>query len=338
MRRLDRLGLELTTRCNRRCAHCFRDETGTAVDLDADLALRIMSEAASLGVERVALTGGEPALYGELEAVVAGGKERGLQVELVTNGYRFAEVYERLAAAGHPPDHVQFSLDGADEGTHDAVRGAGSFREVMRGVSVCHARGAPFALLMVVNRKNRAEMGTLALLGAALGARQVLFAFMQPTPAGVAAGLLPDPDETRRIRAEAARLTEAFKSSVSLTIGLAHPDAILGCRSLELADLNVDAKGRLTLCCQLSGHVGASAEGDVVADLSTTSLVDAAAKALRQIGALRACRVRERLAGRADPRDEFFCYYCLRTFHKLDWLKDCPGQPWTPASVETQGE
>jgi len=181
-----------------------------------------------------------------------------------------------------------------------------------------------------VGRQNCAEMEELAWLGVALGARRVLFAYMQPVPRE--AGVLPSPDEARRLRERAGAIGPLFRTPVVPTIGLAHPDAILGCRSLELADLNVDVQGRLTLCCQLSGCAGAVGEDDVIADLGITSLVAALETALGRIGSLRAARVRERAAGKADPLDDFFCYWCLRTLRKLDWLRDQPDHPWAPAS------
>jgi len=76
------------------------------------------------------------------------GGGHGFTFNLVTNGHRFRE---NLLPVLSSPDiqegltEVCFSLDGARPETHDALRGPGSFREVMEASTLCRLKGIPSA-------------------------------------------------------------------------------------------------------------------------------------------------------------------------------------------------
>ena len=86
---LSRLGLIITYRCNATCRHCFfESDQGRKEVLDMDLARNAINEAAELGASWVSFTGGEPFLeLSLLESLIRYAKERGMKVEVVTNGH-----------------------------------------------------------------------------------------------------------------------------------------------------------------------------------------------------------------------------------------------------------
>ena len=57
---------------------------------------------------------------------------------------------------------VTFSLDGATEKTHDRVRGKGSFRNLMRAVSVCMLKDIPFTFNTLISSNNCDELFEIA--------------------------------------------------------------------------------------------------------------------------------------------------------------------------------
>jgi hypothetical protein len=88
--------------------------------------------------------------------------------------------------------------------------------------------------------------------------------------------------------------------------------------------MNVDYRGRLSLCCNLSGFRGAAAEPDVVADLNVESFASALAK-LRELADT---QLQKRRAALAELRAEGItpdlyagspCLFCLQTFGKIPW-------------------
>lgn len=134
---------ESTLRCNLRCAHC-----GSSCEADTPVAelstaqvkgiLDTIAEDFDTSRIFVSITGGEPLLRKDLYEVVAHMTALGLRSCIVTNGTLLdTEAVARLREAGMQT--VSISVDGL-EGTHDAVRGAGTFHRALRGIA-CAAIG-----------------------------------------------------------------------------------------------------------------------------------------------------------------------------------------------------
>jgi len=127
------------SRCNCRCVMCdiWRREgreSLTAADLDAvAVALR------GFGVRRVVLSGGEPLMSPNLEALGRMLNDAGVGVTLLSTGLllgRHAVMLARFC------DDVVVSLDGP-EAVHDAIRNVeGAYRRLAEGVRALRATGA----------------------------------------------------------------------------------------------------------------------------------------------------------------------------------------------------
>ena len=90
-RHLHYLRVSLTDVCNLRCVYCVPDDIAfrpAATLLQDDEILTLVSVAASLGVDKVRLTGGEPTIRrGVIELVRAIGAIPGIQcIAMTTNG------------------------------------------------------------------------------------------------------------------------------------------------------------------------------------------------------------------------------------------------------------
>ncbi|MCX6621656.1 MAG: radical SAM protein, partial [Acidobacteria bacterium] len=96
-------------RCNLSCTYCneFDDyskpvPTGTMLDR--------VDHLARLGTTIVTISGGEPLLHPDLDAIIAHIRVNGVMAGLITNGYLLtAERIHRLNRAGL--DHMQISID-----------------------------------------------------------------------------------------------------------------------------------------------------------------------------------------------------------------------------------
>ncbi|MBW2525548.1 MAG: radical SAM protein [Deltaproteobacteria bacterium] len=136
---------EATLRCNLRCAHCGSgcEATSPLAELETTQILRIVDTIAEdFDARRIfaSITGGEPLLRKDLVEVVAHMQAAGMRTSIVTNGTLLSE--ERAAAlveAGMRT--VSISVDGL-RAEHEALRGPGTFAQVIRAVR--HARAAGF--------------------------------------------------------------------------------------------------------------------------------------------------------------------------------------------------
>src|SRR5215470_3254290 len=96
-------------RCNLDCAYCNEyDKVSNPVPLDT--MLRRVDRLADLGTTIITLSGGEPTLHPDLDAIVQRIRERGAIATLITNGYLLTpESIQRLNRAGL--DYLQISID-----------------------------------------------------------------------------------------------------------------------------------------------------------------------------------------------------------------------------------
>jgi MoaA/NifB/PqqE/SkfB family radical SAM enzyme len=334
--------LEVTNLCNRSCRHCLRNLADPPGSLPLEIAAAVLSQAESLGFKVVGLTGGEVALYphlGDLLGLIAA---RGFHFTLVTNGYRFREyvlplllepeVRESLTA-------VYFSLDGAQAKTHDGLRGPKSFREVIEGITLCRNHRLPVSLKSVITTLNQGELTELALLGARLGAAGHAFLYPLPTPRLLREGLLPPREKLNGLaRWIKSHLAGAVRTKIRVE-GFAVDGIFLNCGHLVDA-LNVDWQGNLIFCCNIS-HI-TMGEGiptppgwELVADLKEVSLKEGIIRQFRKASEFMEARLNDRV----NPEGIFEtpCYWCLKYFGKLDWLKEFPDSPWTAWLMDESG-
>ena len=96
-------------RCNLACAYCNEyDDVSRPVPLDA--MLRRLDKLAELGTSMITVSGGEPLMHPDLDAMLAHMRRRGMVSSLITNGYYLSpDRIRRLNAAGL--DYLQISID-----------------------------------------------------------------------------------------------------------------------------------------------------------------------------------------------------------------------------------
>ena len=94
--------VQLTTRCNLRCAHCYV-ETG-ARDMPLERVEEIAAFAQGRGCTHLSFTGGEPTLHPQFARVLRVTVDHGLKFALVSNGWGFAGVFPTSAFTGEGCD------------------------------------------------------------------------------------------------------------------------------------------------------------------------------------------------------------------------------------------
>lgn len=154
--------------CNLKCRFCDLWQGWEQVPVDRALAL--FDEAVAIGTRTVVLTGGEPLLHPGLFELARGAWDRGLSVNVTSNGLLVERHYEQLVDSGVAS--LSFSLDGLPP-THDRLRGqAGAFERTWRALeaTVRDGRMDP-CVYFVVTRENVRELVPVYERVRALGAR-----------------------------------------------------------------------------------------------------------------------------------------------------------------------
>ena len=157
--------LELTFRCNLKCGFCYRPgnaDTSGPAELDTAEIERIVREIADAGCLTLLLTGGEPLLRRDFNALYALIRQQGIFVTLFTNGTLVNEaVADRLCE--YPPKKVEVSLYGATRATYERITGIpGSHAACLRGIERLRSRNLPLVLKTTVSRGNVHELPEMA--------------------------------------------------------------------------------------------------------------------------------------------------------------------------------
>ncbi|HKG78775.1 MAG TPA: hypothetical protein VKA78_05135, partial [Pyrinomonadaceae bacterium] len=134
-------------------------------------------------------------------------------------------------------------------------------------------------------------------------------------------------EEQRVAEQEIAILARIFKMKIGLDAGYYNIDEERPpCSPLAGTSMNIDYRGRLSLCCNLSGFRGGDEEQDVVADLNVESFADGYAKvvslAAAQLEKRKTALVALRTKGMTpDLYTGSPCLFCLQSLGKIPWRK-----------------
>ncbi|MGH9883780.1 MAG: radical SAM protein, partial [Pyrinomonadaceae bacterium] len=271
-----RLSIELTNICNLHCSYCLRDEEAlyrsTANHFSLELLKRVLGEArATMGISRISFTGGEPTLHPKFAEILGVARAEGLKLSFVTNGWNFEKIWPALVNSRESISHIAFSLDGVTAEQHDGWRGSGSFVRLIKAFSRCNKAGLPFVIKVGLRRDTVAQLETTAMFAARLGASALNFSHLLPTSRDVDDESALSLEERTLAEQEIARLARIFKMNIGVDVGYYNTATAAPCAPLAGKSCNIDYRGRLTLCCNLSGFRGAADEDDVVADLNVES-------------------------------------------------------------------
>jgi len=147
------------------------------------------------------------------------------------------------------------------------------------------------------------------------------FVHVMPTSNAVADDSALSLDEQRIAEQEIAILARIFKMNIGIDVGYYNVDETRPpCAPLAGVSMNIDYRGRLSLCCNLSGFRGAAEELDVVADLNVESFGSAYEK-FKTLATAQLQRRKDALAALHTP-DIYTgspCMFCLQSFGKIPW-------------------
>jgi MoaA/NifB/PqqE/SkfB family radical SAM enzyme len=309
--------VELTNHCNLSCKHCFDKRHDAGGYLSIQTLKTILHNAKHHGFDYLSLTGGEPTLHPEFQKILSMAMSAGYQVGFVTNGWNFVDIYTQMTDVLPKTSGINFSLDGAKESTHDALRRQGSYRHVMQAVSICTVKDIPFTFNTVVTSRNFAEIEALVELTAKLGSRAIRFGYLMPTKRSLAENLVLDHTQLKDIQAEIITLQKKYKIPVVLAPGFYNHN-LFPCAPLQQTEFNIDWQGNVTLCCHLSGYGNGLFTRDVIGDLNALSFQEATCRLKHLIDQFHKDKMEHHKNVRLKDMDYFPCWYCLNYFKKMD--------------------
>lgn len=204
--------IELTYRCNLSCVHCSSDAGPThTAEMSLGDCTRILKDAAGMGANKVAFSGGEPLLWPKLTDVVQFASDRRLQVTIYTSGNisNFRYMAGDIKNAG--ASTCIFSVFGACEKSHELItRVTGSFSKTLASMQDALAVGLETEVHFVPTSANFRELEGVVRAAHLAGASRV--SVLRLVPQGRAA-LLPERILTRKQNRELFNIINNLRKS-----------------------------------------------------------------------------------------------------------------------------
>ena len=192
---IDYLRVSVTDKCNLRCIYCMPPEGVEWMPHSEVLTLeetqRICAAAATLGVSKIKVTGGEPLVRRGLSTFIRSVKRtRGIEsVTLTTNAVLLGDFLDELVDAGI--DAVNISLDTLNADVFRYITGSDGFEKVLRAIGMARAAGLAVKINCVpIRGVNEGDIVPLAELARH---EQMAVRFIELMPLGLGANLVPIP-------------------------------------------------------------------------------------------------------------------------------------------------
>lgn len=166
--------IELTSRCNLACVHCFinhpaDDPQALANELTTAEWKNILDQIADEGCLWLLLTGGEPFIRPDFLDIYDHAKQKGFILTLFTNGTALTpRIADHLAEC--PPHEMEISLYSLNRETYEQItRVPGSFDQCMRGIDLLLQRKLPLTLKTPVLTLNQSDIPKIQRYADGLG-------------------------------------------------------------------------------------------------------------------------------------------------------------------------
>jgi pyrroloquinoline quinone biosynthesis protein E len=210
---------ELSYRCPLRCSYCSNpiDWASRRNELDTETWLRVFRDAEDLGVVQLNLTGGEPLVRSDLEALIAGARKLDLYTNLITSAIPLSrERLERLRAAGL--DNVQISVQDVTADASDRIAGRRSFETKLEVGGWVKELGMPLTLNVVLHRSNLDRVAEIVALAERMSVDRLELANTQYLGWALVnrRALLPTRDQLDRARAIAAEARKRLRGRMEV--------------------------------------------------------------------------------------------------------------------------
>lgn len=246
---------ELTHRCPLKCPYCSNplELERASAELTTQDWLRVLDEAATLGILQIHFSGGEPLARRDLPALVRHAAQLDLYSNIITSGVLLTdEAMAALRDAG--VDHIQLSFQDSDPASAERIGGyRGGHEKKLAAAGRIKAAGLPLTTNFVIHSLNVDRVGKMIAMAEALGSARVEIAHTQYYGWGLRnrAALLPTREQLDRATetVEAARIRLKGKLIIDYVVPdyyAARPKACMGGWGSRF--LNITPSGKVLPC------------------------------------------------------------------------------------------
>lgn len=153
------LQVEISSRCNERCVHCYIPNSSkkNGIDIDLDFILRVLDEAKELGTLQLTLSGGELFMNKDIDIILRHARKNDFSISILSNLVLLSDEVTKILKEINP-SIVQVSLYSMNPEEHDAITQVkGSFEKTKTSIEKLVEADIPLQIscpVMKINRKS----------------------------------------------------------------------------------------------------------------------------------------------------------------------------------------
>lgn len=172
--------LEITTKCNFKCIHCFNRCLLKRKELTYNEICSVLDQLAGMGALLLRISGGEAFIHNDFWKIIKYARKKEFIVRINSNGSLItSEIAQRLADLSI--SRVEISIYGMNEDTYKLVTNvSGAFRKVMQGIEHLKREWVTYRLKMILMRENLSQLADFKEMEKSLGVQQQVFYKINP--------------------------------------------------------------------------------------------------------------------------------------------------------------
>jgi len=244
----------ITAKCNLNCKHCYAKQYLEVEELSLKEKLKLAKEIGELGIEWVAISGGEPLIHKDLIPVIEKLRDYDVGVSISSNA---TVVDENVARKLSRLDvYVYVSIDGPEK-VHDTIRGKGMFKKTMKSIRIFRKLGVEYGTVMAVSKLNKDFVKEYLELALSINAESISIIPVMPTKYKTNTKYTLSSKDYANIIRIAEEFAEENKFPISLwctpfapLLTRSNYIGYYSCRIYDIVD--IDPSGRL-LACDVTG-------------------------------------------------------------------------------------
>lgn len=215
--------LELTSRCNQRCIHCY-NQSGSVQCSESELSVdewkNIARDLGKKGIFQCVISGGEPTVLGDsLFEIMDVLHDYGITFVFISNGMLINK--DNLHKfKKYRYNWFQISIDGSRPEIHNYIRGADAFEKAIKAVDCIKQAGIPLVIAHCVMKHNLDFIEEMVDIAYLMGAARILvgpFGYMGRAIHNSAGISLTD-DEIKSVYERVKKKAEQYKKLMSVII------------------------------------------------------------------------------------------------------------------------
>jgi radical SAM protein with 4Fe4S-binding SPASM domain len=246
--------IELTFRCNLRCAHCYcnlpaNDSDAIEKELKTEEVFDILDQIAEAGCLWLLITGGEPLLRKDFLEIYTYAKKKGFIITLFTNGTLITPVVVDCLAEW-PPHKVEITLYGATKETYERISGIpGSFERCKRGIGLLLEREISLELKTMVMTLNHDDVFQIKEYAEELGVKFRFDPVLNPRLDGSKrpCNFRLSPEEVIDLDLADEKRVKEWREFCKTFIGLNPSEGLFTCGA-GVSSFHIDCYGQMSPC------------------------------------------------------------------------------------------